>query len=200
MNTEEMYQRGIADAERGELHPFYYQHYYHYRRGYDRTRRRLRRPGVDWGGQPRSRRLAFAAVALLAIGLAGFVMLRERPQLGQISATPSVAPTRAARAGASSRTPIFPTITPSPSPEPLVLRVGGAALVANTEGQPLRGRQEPSLKAPARVGFKQGERVQVLEGPVEADGYTWWRIESKSGAGWSAERSKQGVIWLQPTE
>jgi hypothetical protein len=42
--------------------------------------------------------------------------------------------------------------------------------------------------------------VRIREGPVEADGYTWWRIEGQSGAGWSAERSKEGVVWLQPVE
>ena len=45
MDTEEMYRRGVADAEQGEPHPFYYQHYYQYRRGYDRTRRSLGLPG-----------------------------------------------------------------------------------------------------------------------------------------------------------
>ena len=45
MDTEEMYRRGIADAEQGEPHPFYYQHYYQYRRGYDQARRRQGLPG-----------------------------------------------------------------------------------------------------------------------------------------------------------
>ena len=197
MNTEEMYQRGIADAERGELHPFYYQHYYHYRRGYDRTRRRMRRPGVDWGKQPRWRKFAFVIAALLSIG-AGAYVLRERSQTTAAISTAVAAPTRAASTTTSARTPIFPTNTPEPSPEAQGLRIGGAALVANTAGQPLRGRAQPGLKAPAKVGFKEGERVTILEGPVEADGYIWWRIESKAGAGWSAERSKEGMIWLQP--
>jgi hypothetical protein len=199
MHTEEMYQRGLADAERGELHPFYYQHYYHYRRGYDHARRRLRRPSVDWGGRSRWGRLALA-LALIAVGAGAFVMLRARSQPSVAAGTPAVAPSaRVATTAAVARTPVFPTITPSPSPPPLALHIGGAALIANTEGQPLRGRQEPRLKSPAKVRFKEGERVRVREGPVEADGYTWWRIESQSGTGWSAERSKQGVVWLQPT-
>jgi hypothetical protein len=200
MDTEEMYQRGIADAERGELHPFYYQHYYHYRRGYDRARRRLRHPSIAWGGQSRWRRLGFVVAALALIGLGAFAVLRERSQLGSTAAlTASSAPTRAANTAAPQRTPLFPTITPSPSPEPIALRVGGAAQIVNTGNQPLRGRAKPSLQAPAKVGFREGERVNILEGPVEADGYTWWRIESPSGAGWSAERSKEGVSWLEPT-
>ena len=39
MDTEEMYRRGLADAAQGEPHPFYYQHYYQYRKCYDRARR-----------------------------------------------------------------------------------------------------------------------------------------------------------------
>ncbi|HWQ13956.1 MAG TPA: hypothetical protein VNL77_14245, partial [Roseiflexaceae bacterium] len=67
-------------------------------------------------------------------------------------------------------------------------------------GRPLRGRAAAGLSAPVRVAFPEGERVRLLEGPVEADGYTWWRVEGPSGAGWSAERSPEGVVWLTPVE
>jgi hypothetical protein len=197
MDTEEMYQRGVADAERGELHPFYYQHYYHYRRGYDRTRRHLRRPRIDGGGQSWSR-WAMVLLVLIAIGLGSFMVLRARSQPTATPAAARPAPTARLAATTIARTPIFPTITPSP-PAP-VLRIGGSALIANTEGRPLRGRQEPSLKSPVRVSFKQGEQVTIQEGPVQADGYTWWRLEGPSGTGWSAERSPEGVVWLEPTQ
>jgi hypothetical protein len=98
------------------------------------------------------------------------------------------------------RTPIFPTATTIPSPTPLVLRIGGAALVANTEGAPLRSRKEPGINSPAVAGFREGERVRIVDGPVEADGYTWWRLEGESGAGWSAQQSREGVSWLQPVD
>ena len=196
-----MYQRGVADAERGELHPFYSQHYYHYRRGYDPARRRVRGLAVDGGGRARGVRLALMLVALIVAGAAAFFALRARSQPSIAASTPAVAATpHLAATAAIARTPIFPTITPSPLPQPLVLHVDGAALIANTEGRPLRGRQKPSLKSPPQVGFKEGERVRIREGPVEADGYTWWEIEGASGAGWSAERSKEGVVWLQPVE
>ena len=47
-------------------------------------------------------------------------------------------------------------------------------------------------------GVQSGERVRILEGPVDADGFTWWKIEGASGTGWSAQQSKEGVVWLQP--
>jgi hypothetical protein len=201
METEEMYQRGVADAERGELHPFYYQHYYHYRRGYDHARRRARAPALDWGGRSRWGRLALTLLVLIAAGGGAFVVLRARSQPNAAASTPAIAQaTRIAVTATVVRTPLFPTITPSAAPRPLVLRIDGAAQIANTEGRPLRGRQKPSLSSPPQVGFKEGERVRIREGPVEADGYTWWRLEGPSGAGWSAERSKEGVVWLQPVE
>jgi hypothetical protein len=197
MDTEEMYQRGVADAERGELHPFYYQHYYHYRRGYDRTRRYLRRPRIDASGW-RWSRLVLALLVLIAIGSGAFMVLRARSQPSAAPATARTVPTARIAATAIVRTPIFPTITPSPPPDP-VLAIGRSALIANTGGQPLRGRQDPGLKSPVRASFKEGEQVTIQEGPVQADGYTWWRIEGSSGIGWSAERSAEGVVWLQPS-
>ena len=64
-----------------------------------------------------------------------------------------------------------------------------------------RGRVAVALEERNRGrAFKEGEQVQIREGPMQADGYTWWRIESRAGIGWSAERSKEGVVWLQPTD
>ena len=201
MDTKEMYQRGAADAERGELHPFYYQHYYHYRRGYDHARRRVRGLAIEEAGRGRWVRLALSLMVLIVAGAGAFLLLRERARPGVAALTPAVVATpRAVATAPVARTPLFPTITPSSLPQPLVLRIDGAALIANTEGRPLRGRQKPSLKSPPQVGFKEGERVRIREGPVEADGYTWWRLEGPSGVGWSAERSQEGVVWLQPVE
>ena len=45
MDTDEMFERGIADAYRGEAHPFYYEHYEPYKRAYDQTRKRMHKTG-----------------------------------------------------------------------------------------------------------------------------------------------------------
>jgi hypothetical protein len=196
VDTEEMYRRGVADAEQGELHPFFYEHYYHYRRGYDETRRRLR-----WSSAPaRLRSLLWVAPILLGIVLAGgygaSALLGRQPAPTPV-ATLSAPPTERA-APTATRTPIFPTATTAPTPTPLALRAGARARVVGTGGRPLRGREAPGLNAPARVAFAEGEEVQLLEGPVEADGYTWWRIEGPSGVGWSAQGSPEGAEWLAP--
>jgi hypothetical protein len=198
MDTEEMYRRGVADAAQGEPHPFYYQHYYQYRKGYDRARRSQ---GLAGGYQTlyRQRRVwLLVAAGIVLLGGAIFFSMRMRSQAAtaptSMPASALAVPTRL-----PTRTPIFPTPTLEPTKAPAVLQVGAGAQVVNTEGT-LRGRKQPNLKAAAIAAFKAGERVRILEGPIEADGFTWWKIEGASGTGWSAQQSKDGVVWLQPVE
>src|SRR5512138_309694 len=105
MDTEEMYRRGVADAAQGEPHPFYYQHYYQYRKGDDRARR-SRGLGV-YQDMYRRRRiwLLAAAVILLAGGAALFSWrLQSQAATAQAPTLALAAPTRP-----PTRTPIFPT-------------------------------------------------------------------------------------------
>ncbi|HJZ46194.1 MAG TPA: hypothetical protein VKE41_03475, partial [Roseiflexaceae bacterium] len=185
-----------ADAAQGEPHPFYYQHYYQYRRGYDRARRSRGLAGYQNMYRRRRGWLLAAAVIVLA-GLVGFFLWRMRSQ-SAIAHAPTPASALAAATHLPTRTPIFATPTPVPTATPVVLRIGGMAQVVNINGAVLRGRKQPHLKAAAIAAFKEGERVSILEGPAKADGFIWWKIEGKGGAGWSAQQSKEGVIWLQP--
>ncbi len=196
-----MYERGVADAERGELHPFYYQHYYHYRRGYDQARRRMRRTSLSLlSGRAWLLTMGVMLIGTLAVVLGSTFRGGKAEDLASLAA-PEVERV-AAKPVRPTRTPLFPTAAPSATPEPIVriLRVGGLAQVANTEGRTLRGRAAPGLKAPVRVAFAEGEQVRLLEGPVTADGYVWWRVEGQKGAGWAAQQSLEGVVWLVPVE
>ena len=196
MDTEEMYRRGVADAAQGEPHPFYYQHYYQYRKGYDRARRSRGLAGYqNLYRQPRVWLTAAVGIALAGVALFFFTRWQSPPAT---ASTPTPALVLVASTRLPTRTPIFPTPTPRPTEMPAVLQVGAGAQVVNIEGSVLRGRQQPNLKANATAAFKAGARVRILEGPVEADGFTWWKIEGESGTGWSAQQSKEGVVWLQP--
>lgn len=198
MDTEEMYRRGVADAERGEVHPFYYQHYYPYRRAFDRTRRRLRQPAVL---QTNRQRMLLVLGTLLIVALLGFALFRRsQAQSAMMAQTAASSTSMRAVVALPTSTPIFPTATPLPTPPPLMLQAGGQAVVVNLKDGALRARQDPNLKSPVKASFREGDRVSVVEGPVEADGYTWWRIESDRGTGWSAQQSQDGVEWLQPVE
>jgi hypothetical protein len=195
MHTEEMYRRGYTDAERGEPNPFYHEHYYHYRRGYNDGRRALNQPG--WA----RRFLVLGGVfgALLALGV-GFALwnwfgpgqanstARQRPTL--------IIPTLVRETAV----PFTPTPEPTATPPIVGLRIGGKATVGIDADTGLRGRREPSLNAPAVVTFRRDDVVEILEGPVEADNYTWWRIQNQRGVGWSAQSANDGTVWLIPIE
>jgi hypothetical protein len=100
---------------------------------------------------------------------------------------PTVAPT--ARPTAAPR----PTVTATLPP---VLAVGGRARLVNLNGAPLRAREAPGLTAV--VGrIPEGSEVAISEGPVEADGYTWWRVEAEGVSGWVAASSPEGVTFLE---
>jgi len=62
------------------------------------------------------------------------------------------------------------------------LSVGAQAVVFGA-GDCLNFRDEPSTSAEALSCQLDGTRGEVLDGPVEADGITWWELE---GLGWAS--------------
>ncbi|MCX7791753.1 MAG: SH3 domain-containing protein [Chloroflexaceae bacterium] len=192
-SNSEMYDRGVRDAVNDELNPFYYQHYYYYRKGYDDTRRQLRRQ------QGRPSPLLVIVIALLVLGAAGALYWWSgRPSGAPVAPLPTSAPPPVPTPGP---TPA-PTVTPPPTitveGSPAGLAVGARARVINLGGAPLRARAAPGLSSPVTARIPEGREVTVLEGPIEADGYVWWRVEAAEGAGWVAERSPEGTVFLSP--
>jgi hypothetical protein len=97
-------------------------------------------------------------------------------------------------------TPIpLPTATPTPKPTPTPsvpteIAVGGYVKVVGAEADALSYRSGPGLNYARLTIVKDGTILEVLEGPEEADGYTWWRLEDEDGfIGWAADE------WLEPT-
>ena len=85
-----------------------------------------------------------------------------------------------------------PTSTPTPAPG-TVLAVGQSARVVAPQG--LNARQTASASG-ERVGrYAPNSIVSVLEGPVDADSYRWWRVGNNELAGWVAEGDGQEQ-WL----
>lgn len=57
-------------------------------------------------------------------------------------------------------------------------------------------RTLPASASQLVVRLGSGQRVTVLEGPTEAEGFTWWRVDDGQGKlGWVAERDKE-TVWL----
>ena len=93
--------------------------------------------------------------------------------------------------------PPQPTSTPTPRPTPTLpteITVGGYVKVIGAEADQLSYRSGPGLNYARLTIVKDGTVLEVLEGPEEADGYTWWRLEDEDGfIGWAADD------WLEPT-
>ena len=192
--TSEMYELGAADAERGEFNPFYYQHYYYYRLGYDSVRRRKRPRSVIIGSL-----ILIGSIGVLFIG--ALVWLSGR--LGPAAvAQPGITTTVIVFVETPSPIPPTPTTQPSPSPsptpEPPRLQIGTRAVVVNIGESALRLRASPGLTARVIARIPAGREVVLLEGPVVADGYTWWRVAVGSQSGWCAVTTPDGVNFLEP--
>ncbi|RMF32377.1 MAG: SH3 domain-containing protein, partial [Chloroflexi bacterium] len=91
-----------------------------------------------------------------------------------------------------------PVGTPTPTPGPLV--VGGRARVTVAGWAYLNVRTEPSAQAEIVGTLKRDAEVTILEGPVEADGFRWWKLDDGEGlVGWAVEGTET-ERWLVPIE
>ncbi|HMQ30381.1 MAG TPA: SH3 domain-containing protein [Chloroflexaceae bacterium] len=75
----------------------------------------------------------------------------------------------------------------APATAPGMLGVGVSAWVRNAGGKNLRLRDKPGLQSNAFAGLPPGTQMTLLEGPVQDDGYPWWRVRVSDGReGWVA--------------
>jgi hypothetical protein len=193
-----MYDLGAQDAERDDLNPFYYQHYFYYRKGYDEARRQLRRSPVAAAPMQRSPLLfGLIGVALLTAAVLWLLFGRVEADVAAPPADASPPPTTPTARPTPLPTAVPVVIAPEPEAAPAIA-VGGRAQVANLSGAPLRAREAPGLSGRIVARFPEGSEVEVIAGPVEAEGYTWWQVTGPAGTGWSAERSPEGVVFLEP--
>jgi WD40 repeat protein len=82
----------------------------------------------------------------------------------------------------------------------LTLEITGAAVVTTTEGDRLRLRSTPSIRGELIARIDAGARVEIIGGPVEAEGYVWWEIRVPGAGGitgWAVE-SIDGLRTLTP--
>ena len=88
-----------------------------------------------------------------------------------------------------------PTPIPSVTPTSIfflpegVIGIGAYVQVTGTEGAGLRMRSEPGLDGEVNFTALDAEVFLVIDGPIDADGYTWWHLEApydQTRIGWSA--------------
>jgi hypothetical protein len=110
------------------------------------------------------------------------------------TATPFVPPTA---------TPyIAPSATPPPTAAvaqsgaaPGAIAVGGKVRVFETGGGGLNMRDNPTTKGALLRKLPEGNVYEVIGGPRDADGYTWWQLKDPADGvtGWGAQRFLQPV-------
>lgn len=101
--------------------------------------------------------------------------------------------------------PLIPTATPVPVPTATftatpapgtALRAGQSARVTAPAG--LNMRTSPSSGGSLVLQLGTGQLVTVVEGPTEAENFTWWRIDDGQGnIGWVADGDNE-TEWLSP--
>ena len=71
--------------------------------------------------------------------------------------------------------PVLPTVAITPTPKPLA--IGFSAVVVDVGNQELNIRNLPGL-INSQILFRapEGSLFEIIEGPQEADGFTWWKV------------------------
>ncbi len=93
-------------------------------------------------------------------------------------------------------TPILPTDTPRPAPTRL--EIGVLARVTPPQGYKLKVRAAAGVSGQLLGELDADTQVKIVEGPREADGLRWWKVDNGQGlVGWSAEGSG-GETYLAP--
>jgi uncharacterized protein YgiM (DUF1202 family) len=128
--------------------------------------------------------------------------------------TPTLPPIATAAAEAPTATPLIalsntpvPVAAETPTAAPTatftVTAVPGTALAV---GQPARVvapdglnmRDQPSSSGQLLLLLASNQRVTVVEGPTDAEGFRWWKVDDASGnVGWVAESDGE-TEWLSP--
>jgi streptogramin lyase len=84
---------------------------------------------------------------------------------------------------------------------PTRLHVGDRARVAMYPYENQRVRKDPSTSSTILTLFRPGTAMKILEGPVCANGWVWWKVQSyvTGDIGWTAEGDSKNY-WLEPLE
>lgn len=143
--------------------------------------------------------------ALLAVAVAVGVVWVADQLIGEdghvaapeATATPALSPTaQPTRPAETVTTTPAATATPATPVDGAERKfsAGDAAVVVGSAPQCLNVRSEAGLEHPAIDCIADGTPVTILAGPLEADGFLWWRIDAPNVIGWAAED------YLEPAE
>jgi len=64
----------------------------------------------------------------------------------------------------------------------------------------LKLHSDVGLNQPVVASVAEGTTLQVIEGPVQAGEYVWWKLTGQPGTGWAAVEIKPNTIFQTPKE
>jgi hypothetical protein len=82
--------------------------------------------------------------------------------------------------------PTLPPVVISPTPDSIAV---GKGVVVDSEESGLNVRSEAGIQNELLFVADDGEPFTIVDGPTQADGFTWWKIQSPNDptrAGWAA--------------
>ncbi|MEA3338042.1 MAG: hypothetical protein U9R25_19300 [Chloroflexota bacterium] len=148
----------------------------------DSSRRRRKDRTLQWA--------LVTALILSLCGLAGLTWISIGGELPDLGSRPSWTP------------PPHPTALPASDTQAAVsegrFNIGDG--IMNASGSNVNLRRSPGYqKKPAGdvlISVPPGSMGWILEGPSDADGLSWWRLDILGTEGWMAERSSSGLLLL----
>jgi hypothetical protein len=121
---------------------------------------------------------AVVLACLLAAIMMAFMLLRK----AHGPTVPSTAILKIIAAATLSATPELSAQTPENPSEPVPTLASGnidlnsLVQVTGTGGDGLRLRDHPGINSTIRIVASEAEVFKVDDGPISADGYTWWHL------------------------
>lgn len=108
----------------------------------------------------------------------------------------------------STGSPLQPTVIPSPTARVVIwrpcpdgptsrLKVGDIAYVTKEPPIPNRIRKEPNRQGEILGLINPGGSMDILDGPVCADNWVWWKVKNADLEGWMAEGDAD-TYWMIP--
>lgn len=151
-------------------------------------------------------------LVILVLALGGRVPPQPAPRLVILTVDPTVLVSQSIAAGITPAPSLAPIVnrpqvsfemsgpalpTPSFSPTPEVVAIGKTIVVVDVGDQQLNVRDNAGVSG-TTVIFRAPEQSQfvVVEGPTQADGLTWWRIQDPNTPtrnGWAASNYLQAL-------
>jgi hypothetical protein len=109
----------------------------------------------------------------------------------------TMTPTRESENNTLISTPTTAILCPGAPPTRLVVGMMAEVVGSGTS----RIRNDPSISSAVIGRVNVGETIEVNEGPICGQGYSWYRISTDSVVGWTVEGMLQGTreeYWLEP--